>query len=370
MEYFPSYLLGFLVATALIWLLQPLARFAGLVDHPGGRKKHDGTIPLIGGIAMYFGLVVAVAGIQAPIEGIGGLLLGCGVLLVVGTIDDKKGLSTWVRFLAQIVAALVMVFVSGVKLTSLGHLFGSEAIELGMWSVPFTVFATVGVINALNMSDGMDGLAGGLTLVTVLGLMVAAAMGGNENLYYLFPGIVAVLVAFLMFNMRTPWRSHAKIFMGNGGSMMLGFTVAWLLVSLSQGDKPSVAPATALWLFALPLLDTVCIMIRRVIKGRSPFAPDREHFHHILLVAGYSSGQSVAIMYALAALLATVGILVDAFGLSETIMFIAFLGLYALYFWGMNHAWRVMKAIKREHAPELHEQEKITGSTTTSRVQE
>lgn len=367
MEYFPSYLIGFLVATALIWLLQPLARFAGLVDHPGGRKKHNGTIPLIGGIAMYFGLIVAVAGIQAPIAGIGGLFLGGAVLLIVGTIDDKKGLSTWIRFLAQIVAALIMVYVSGVKLTSLGHLFGSEPIELGDWAVPFTVFATVGVINALNMSDGMDGLAGGLTLITVVGLMIASALGGDVSVFYLFPGLVAVISAFLMFNMRTPWRSHAKIFMGNGGSMLLGFIVAWLLVSLSQGDHPSVAPSTALWLFALPLLDTVCIMVRRVMKGRSPFAPDREHFHHILLVAGYSSGQSVAIMYGLATLLATIGIVMDSIDFSETVMFAAFLGLYGLYFWGMNHAWRVMKAIRREHHHEPHEHDKL--ATPPSQVQ-
>jgi len=368
MEYFPSYLLGFLVATALIWLLQPLARFAGLVDHPGGRKKHDGTIPLIGGLAMYFGLVVAVASIQAPIAGVGGLLLGGAVLLIVGTIDDKKGLSTWIRFLAQIVAALIMVYVSGVKLTNLGSLFGGAPLELGDLAVPFTVFATVGVINALNMSDGMDGLAGGLTLVTVIGLMIAALVGGNVSVFYLFPGLVAVIAAFLMFNMRTPWRSHAKIFMGNGGSMLLGFVVAWLLVNLSQGENPSVAPATALWLFALPLLDTVCIMIRRIMKGRSPFAPDREHFHHILLVAGYSSGQAVAIMCALAAVLAAIGLGMDTLNLPDSVVVAVFLGLYGLYFWGMNHAWRVMKAIRRDHhASGPHSHDEAVGPPSQAR---
>jgi len=345
MEHLASYIIGFLITIALVWGLQPIARFFNLVDKPGGRKKHSGNIPIIGGIAMYIGLVITLSTVgEPPLQSLMGLLMGGGLLLLVGTIDDIRALSPYTRFLTQITAALLMVLNGDVILSDMGMIAGGEKLELGMMAVPLTVFATVGVINAMNMSDGMDGLAGGMATITLLGIGILA---GGSNFFYLYPAIICVILAFLYFNLRTPWRSKAKIFMGDGGSMFLGFVIAWSLIQLSQGESAAFSPVIALWLFALPLLDTVCIMLRRIIKGRSPFAPDREHFHHILLLANYTPAQAVWIMLALAASMASIGLAGFYAGVSETSMFIGFLVMFGLYFWGMSHAWKLMKTLSR-----------------------
>ena len=346
MENLASYLVAFSTTCLFIWALQPVAEHIGLVDKPGGRKKHHGAIPLIGGLAMYIGLLMGLAIVDYPFAEIKGLVLAGGLLLFIGTIDDFVDLKPAMRFLAQITAALIVIFVDGVVLSDLGALFGSENFELGPLSVIFTVIAIVGVVNATNMSDGMDGLAGGLAFVTLTVLGIAASVGSSplENVVPLF---LAILFAFLLFNMRSPWRERAQVFMGNGGSMLLGLIIVWFLISAAQGEARVISPVTALWLVALPLLDTVCIMLRRIIKGRSPFAPDREHFHHILLVAGYSVQASVWLMIVVALAFAFIGGFSQKLHLSEPLMLTAFLTLFAIYFWGLSHAWKVMRVIRR-----------------------
>ncbi|MDH5548095.1 MAG: undecaprenyl-phosphate alpha-N-acetylglucosaminyl 1-phosphate transferase [Gammaproteobacteria bacterium] len=350
MENLASYIVAFTTTCLFIWALQPVAEHIGLVDKPGGRKKHKGAVPLIGGIAMYIGLLTGLSIVDFPFAEIKGLIIAGGLLLAIGTIDDFVDLRPAMRFLAQITAALMIVFIDGVVLVDLGNLFGNSTFDLGPLSVIFSVIAIVGVINAVNMSDGMDGLAGGLAFVT-LTVVGVAALVGSSPLLNVIPLFLAVLFGFLMFNMRSPWRKRAQIFMGNGGSMLLGLILVWFLVSAAQGEDRVISPVTALWLVALPLLDTVCIMLRRIIKGRSPFAPDREHFHHILLVAGYSPQASVWFMISIAMILAFVGGFSQKLHLSEPLMMTAFITMFALYFWGMSHAWRVMKVIRRTNTP-------------------
>ena len=345
MGHLPNYLLAFLVTSLMIWLLRPVARHFDLVDKPGGRKTHTGEIPLIGGPAMYIGLLVAAATFGQAIPGVFSLLAGAGLLLIVGIIDDRYCLSAGSRFIAQISAALIVVLSGEAQLTSLGNLFGTGPIELGIWSIPFSVFAIVGVINAMNMCDGMDGLGGGLALVSLSAMTVLVGMAGiSPHLYFLI-SVITVVCAFLTFNFRTPWRPRARIFMGDGGSMVLGLIIAWLLIHLTQGTHPTVSPAAALWVFALPLIDTVAIMLRRIAKGRSPFAPDREHFHHVLLLAGYSVNQTVWFILGVAASLAAFGVLAYHSGLPDGAFFYGFLILFVLYVWSMSHAWKIMKAI-------------------------
>lgn len=340
-----SSIIAFLTTCLFIWTLQPVAHHIDLVDKPGGRKKHDGNIPLIGGIAIFFGLIVGLILCNQPVTDYKGLLIAGAMLLIVGTVDDYIDLRASARFLAQITAAFIIIFADGILLTDLGNLLGTGVLELSWFSTIFTLFAIVGVINATNMSDGMDGLAGGLAFVTVLALSIISFTQNNVvNPVYLI--VLATLFSFLLFNMRYKFNPTAKIFIGNGGSMLLGLMLAWLLIHSAQGENSVMTPVTALWIFALPLLDTVCIMIRRIAKGKSPFSPDREHFHHILLVAGYSVKQSVWIMIGSASMLATVGYFALAVNIPEQILFMGMLGLFGLYFWGMSHAWRVMKVIR------------------------
>jgi UDP-GlcNAc:undecaprenyl-phosphate GlcNAc-1-phosphate transferase len=187
-------------------------------------------------------------------------------------------------------------------------------------------------------------------LVALASLGLAASVAGLDGMVPLFIVFIAVIAGFLKFNMRTPWLAKAQIFMGNGGSMFLGFVLAWFLISLSQGQHRAISPVVAVWIFAIPLLDTVCVMLRRIIKGRSPFSPDREHFHHILLVAGYTVNQTVWIIAAIAAVFATVGLGAHYAGVDDRTLLTGILIIFALYFWAMSHAWKVMKVIKREKA--------------------
>lgn len=338
------------VSTAfLALLLRPLAVRAGLVDRPGGRKAHEKATPLVGGLAVF---LVFLAGVQvagAELASWWPLALGGGLLVAIGLLDDFRTLSAGKRFLVQIIAAVILYQYGHTGLRDLGELVGGETLDLGLLSLPFTVFCVVGIVNATNMLDGLDGLAGGMLLVffALLGLLAHGA--GLVEDFRMLLVICAALGGFLALNFR--WRDDrpARIFMGDAGSLFLGLVAAWFLMRFSQQPTELFHPITAVWLFALPIMDTVSIMVRRVMRGRSPFAPDREHFHHILLLAGFKVRTTVLVMLFLSLLLAGVGLYGEYRGVPQYVMFYLFLGLFGLYFWGVLHAWKVMKALHRLH---------------------
>lgn len=345
----PLYLTVFTATIVSTYCFKPVAAHVGLIDCPGGRKCHEGNVPLIGGISMFVGVLFAVLMSSIPLDNYRALIAGMLLLVVVGVLDDLRELTAKSRFGAQILVAILMAFWGNIYLADLGYLLSDQYLTLGFLAIPFTIFGMVGVINALNMADGIDGLCGSLTL-SALGLFaVAAWMGGKIADLQVLLILVAAVVAFLFFNFPFPGRKQAKVFMGDAGSMFLGFALAWFAVSLSQGEGRAIAPVTALWILALPLMDTVSVMLRRILKGRSPFAPDREHFHHIFQVAGYTTRGTVLIMLAVSLMLGIIGLITERMGVPEYIMFYAFLALFSLYFWGMMHAWKVMKAIRAVH---------------------
>lgn len=342
---FLPYCLGFGVTALLIWRLSSLAFRIGLVDSPGGHKHHKAETPVVGGIAMFCGFWLAVFSFDAALYQLKFFFAGSALLVIVGTLDDFRELPVWFRFLAQIVAALLMTLGGGVVVENLGFLFNEQEVHLGDWAVPFTVVSVIGIVNAFNMCDGMDGLSGMLVLMTLLFLLLATATTGMGGDQVILLALVSVVASFLAFNYRFPGRRKALVFMGDAGSMFLGYSLVWFLVSLSQKPAAPIAPVTALWLVALPLLDMVCITLRRVLKGRSPFAPDREHFHHILLVAGWSVPLAVSVIVTLAFFLAGAGFFAYHAGIAEWVMFYAFLGVFLLYFWGVRRAWKVVRAL-------------------------
>ncbi len=342
-----SYLAAFAATLLSVLFYTPVARRINLVDIPGGRKHHDGPTPLVGGVAMFTGIVFAVFTLPVQTDHYYALIAGMAIMVAVGVVDDLKDLSARVRFLSQVIAALLMVYWGDTLLLSLGSALHSEVVELGVWAIPFTVFAVVGVINATNMTDGVDGLAGSMALVILSAFAVIAAANGLYSDLMVLLVVISGVVAFLLFNFPVPGRTQAKVFMGDGGSMFLGFVIAWYGVSLTQGENAAISPVTALWVIGLPILDTIAIMTRRVLRGRSPFAPDREHFHHILQVAGFSKSGVVVIMMMISSLLAAIGLFGELLGVAEYIMFYGYLALLGLYFWGVIHAWRVMKVVRK-----------------------
>lgn len=328
-----SVTIALLVSTVLVWVLRPLAMRIGLVDSPGERKQHVGHVPLVGGIAMFCGFMFAVLVLDLSLDSYRAFFACTALLVIVGVLDDFHDLPPWVRFVAQVVAALIMTLWGGVVVRDLGALFGSGSVPLGMWAVPFTVFATVGAINAINMLDGVDGLAGGIAWIAFVLLGFVAF---SENLMadaQVLLVLACVVSAFLVFNLRFPGRRQALVFMGDAGSMFLGFALVWFAISLSQGESRAMTPVTVLWILALPLLDAVSIFVRRVTSGRPPFTAARDHLHHILLSIGLSVNGAVGIMVGLAATIGALGLLGLYGGVAEHLLFYGFLLLFIIHLW-------------------------------------
>lgn len=353
MIFFAGPLIAFAGAVLLVLILRPVASRVGLLDIPNARSSHQAPTPLIGGLAIFLAVLLgsfaAIASGILPLDRYTLSFLGGGLMLVVlGAIDDARDLSPAMRFAVQITASLIMVFGGGVVLTDLGRMQpNGELVELGFLSIPFTVFATLGVINALNMSDGVDGLSGTLALVSLTGLLIVAAVNGGPADTVFLAVVAAAIVSFLLFNLRLPGRSRAAVFMGDAGSMFLGYALTWFTISLSQGEQRAIVPAAALWFLMLPLFDTVTMMFRRLAKRRSPFSADREHVHHVFLMAGFTVNETVIIMAAAALIGVGIGLLCLDLRAPEFTIAGFFVICGILYFWMMLRSWKVMKFIER-----------------------
>lgn len=341
---------AFAFAVLALTLLRPLARVSGLVDRPDSRKRHEGEIPLVGGLAIWTAFALLSLWLLPLPAGLPAFLLASGMLLLLGVTDDLLDLPARYRLGVQLAAGLVASLAGGVLVSDLGLLVGdgSGALMLGLFALPFTLLCFAAGINAFNMADGLDGLAGGLALVSLAGLAVAVALAGQWRALGLLLLLAGALAAFLLFNLRSPWRARASVFLGDSGSMFLGFALTWFLLGVSQGEQRAIAPVTALWLVALPLFDMASVMLRRVLRGRSPFVSDREHFHHVLLMARFTQGESVGIMVTGAALLAAIGLAGQLLGVPEAWMLLGFLCLFAAHFFLMLRSWRVMRFLHRQ----------------------
>ncbi len=334
---------SFAFSVCIICALRPLAVRIGLVDTPCKRKQHVGHIPLVGGLAIY--AAVLAMGLIFPFWRAqhGGWLIGLGLaLLLIGLADDKWQVSASIRFLVEIGCSLVAAVYCDVRLDDLGSLLPGVGGTLFWLAIPLTVVGAVGAINSFNMSDGVDGLAGGLATLT-FGALAWLAYPSNTAVALQLTSLVGILLGFLVYNSRFFGRKRASIFMGDGGSILIGFALAWYLIRLSQGPGAVITPASALWLFALPLMDTMSIMSRRIARGQSPFAADREHLHHLLLATGLSVNATVLVKMSAQLVCILLGIASILLKVPTWIVFVLFVGLFAMYTVGMKRAWQVMR---------------------------
>jgi UDP-GlcNAc:undecaprenyl-phosphate GlcNAc-1-phosphate transferase len=282
-------LIALAMVALLIPLLVPVAARLGLTDKPDGRKRHDAPTPMHGGLTLLLAMVVTAALFHdMASSAMLAFYFAGGLLMLVGVVDDLKDLTWKWRIGAQVLAALIMIFIGGVSVQQLSDVVGVQGLTLGWLAVPVTVFVVVGTINALNMADGVDGLAGGQALVSVLLFVCFALYAGNVATAERLLAVAAAVVGFLCWNLRRPGLPQARVFLGDAGSMLLGFVIAWTAVRLTQDPAHPVSPVLGPWTIALPLVDCVSLILRRLRQGRSPFAADRDHLHHILLDAGYS----------------------------------------------------------------------------------
>jgi UDP-GlcNAc:undecaprenyl-phosphate GlcNAc-1-phosphate transferase len=296
MQYFLPFILAMAVTMAGLPLLARLARTWRIVDYPGDRKVHTMPIPRVGGLAMACGVAVAALltlNLRTPD---GWLLLAAAVLVLVGALDDRFDLDYRIKLAGQCLAALIAVFLGGVQVQSFTL---EESILLPQWfSIPLTIFFLVGITNAINLADGLDGLAGGTTFLCLCAVALLSSIGDTGQSTALALIFAGAVLGFLRFNTHP-----ASVFMGDAGSQMLGFIIGVLSIKATQNASSQVSATIPILLLALPILDTLSVMVQRIVEGRSPFSADKNHIHHKLLALGFRHHEAVMLIYVLQAIL-------------------------------------------------------------------
>ncbi len=345
--------LAFLASTTLIPALRTPAARIGLIDAPCHRKRHVGTIPLTGGLAMFLAIMAALLVKGSNSIDYSSLMAGMSVLLVLGLFDDLYDIRALVKLFVQVGVAGMAVVWGGLELTQLGQLFGPAygPVGLGPFSTLFSILCMVFLINVVNMADGVDGLAGGIGLL-FFALLALIAWLGNAPASLITVNLVmaAATAGFLVWNMRFPLRDRASVFMGDAGSMMLGFAAAWLAMSVAGhtggsagGAGGAVFPITIAWLLLIPSMDTVALTLRRISQGRSPMAPDRTHLHHILRRCGFSVTATVGLIHLAVLVTGLIGIAAWQMGVPEWLLFALAAATFVSYTLLLFNAHRVLR---------------------------
>lgn len=316
----------FFFSLSTLFIMRKLAKRVGLVDIPNKRKHHIGSVPLVGGLSICISLLYFLFNNENILPNTL-LYSACITVLVgVGVLDDKFDVDYKIRFGIQAFLSVLMIVVGSIELHSIGDVFGTgQVVTLGWIGYLVTIIAVIAAINAFNMVDGIDGLLGVLSIVTFSGLAIMLVYGGQYNIAYLCVVLIVITIPYILLNLGVLGRTR-KVFMGDSGSMLIGFTVIWfLLLSSQNGETPPLRPVTALWLIAVPLMDMAAIMIRRIQRGDSPFKPDREHLHHIFQRLGFSSRQTLMVISLIATAFAVIGIYAEIINVPEYVMFYLFI---------------------------------------------
>ncbi|MBJ6609586.1 MAG: UDP-N-acetylglucosamine--undecaprenyl-phosphate N-acetylglucosaminephosphotransferase [Candidatus Thiothrix moscowensis] len=331
-----SLLASLCVTWLALILLKPVAFRAHLLDIPKGRKQHDGAIPLIGGLAIFAGLSSTII-MTMPLDASLSSWLLCSLgLVLLGVADDAEDLSVRLRLTMQVLLTCALCMGTGLHLENLGNLLGLGEIHLGAFGYPLTAIVVVAAINCFNMIDGIDGLLGFVSMVSFASLAILFGSQGGGLPYVIALAFIVALVPYLANNLLiAPFRQ--KIFMGDAGSMLIGFSIIWLLLEATQRETAVMRPITAVWLIALPLMDMTRVALQRIRLGKSPFEAGRDHLHHILLRAGLSKMQTLFLITLLAMLMAATGLLSEWRQSNETLLLLAFLLSFIIFQSSVNY---------------------------------
>ena len=309
--------ISFFLVLVAVPLVCKLAAMAGFLDSPEGRKQHDVPVPPLGGVVIFtvfLSMMVVVGGVSWAV------FAALALMLVVGILDDAHSINAKIKFALHFTSAFVMVLGGGIQINTLGDVLGLGYLNLWLFAIPFSVACVVYIQNAVNMMDGVDGLAGGNSFIIFLFLLLAALGGHNDAVVLQLSILMSCLFGFLIYNMRSPFRSRAIIFLGDAGSMALGLMIAWYSILLSQGADAVIRPISVAWLIALPIVDSFGLLVARIRDGKHPFAPDRRHFHHHFAHAGFTAGQTTCLVLSYSAFLGCVGFFAPKLGVPDFVL--------------------------------------------------
>jgi len=323
------YIKVFLIGLIITYISTPLIRRIAIkfeaVDEPDKRRINKRPVPNLGGIAIYLGFTAAVLFGSEPAADRTGIIIGGSLIMLIGVIDDIYELRPSVKLFGQLLAAIVLVF-SGVSIEFISNPFADSMIYLGIFAIPVTILWIVGVTNTVNLIDGLDGLAAGVSIIAAATLFVVSLQQGQFITAVLTAALAGSALGFLRFNFYP-----ARIFMGDGGAMMIGFILA--SVSIIGALKSAAAMTLFVPVLALgiPIFDTAFAIIRRVYYKKPIARADHGHLHHRLLALGWNHKQSVLIVYIMSTVLGAVAIVVNGLNFQNGMLLIIMSFIFLLY---------------------------------------
>ena len=357
-------LLAFAVSLLVAYVMTPpVKRFAekvGAIDVPrDNRRVHDHPIPRMGGLAIFIGFVLSLIFFVPMSTKVLGLLVGSVIIAVMGGVDDIVSLNPWVKLAGQIVAALVAIRCGLVfDVISNPNIFAEETyIEIGWLSIPLTMLWIVGCTNAVNLIDGLDGLAVGVSAISSMTMLIVSLFVSEPVVSIILAALTGACLGFMPYNL-----NPAKIFMGDVGSQLLGFVLSTASIMGLFKLHAIITFFVPLLALALPLADTIFAFFRRILHGQSPFKADKGHFHHRLLAMGLNQKQVVAVLYGISAVLGLLAVLMAGDSMAVKIICLVAAFIISLGIW--------LKVFKnnpnlREHHAEEHKAETPAESNTT-----
>ena len=347
-------LLSFAVAMIISFFMTPpvkgFAEKVGAIDVPkDGRRVHDHPIPRMGGVAIFMGFVISALLFVSFTTQVIGLLLGALIIAVMGAVDDIVNLKPWIKFSIQIIAALVAIR-CGIMFTAVSNPnFRSDigTIPIGALAIPLTVLWIVGCTNAVNLIDGLDGLAVGVSAISSVTMLIVSVFVADPNTTFILAALCGACIGFMPYNI-----NPAKIFMGDVGSQFLGFVLACVSIMGLFKLHTVITFLVPVLAMAIPLADTVFAFFRRIIHGQSPFHADKGHFHHRLLAMGLNQKQAVAVLYGISAVMGLVAVLLTGRDMLQRIIcvvaaFVISLAVWFYVFWKNSN-------LKTEHGEGEH----------------
>lgn len=364
---------AFIVAGVLSYFFTPpVKRFAhtvGAIDVPkDGRRMHKEPIPRLGGLAIFGGFLASILIFGELDQTMLCVLLGASMIVALGIFDDVLALGAKLKFVVQIVAAAIPVCVGDLQIklfTNLNPFSDTPYFHLGILAIPITIIWIVGITNAVNLIDGLDGLAVGVSSIAAITMLAVALLTGNMTIAVTMAALAGACIGFMPYNL-----NPAKIFMGDTGSTFLGYMLATVSIMGLFKFYAVISFAVPFLILGLPIFDTANAIIRRVAEGRSPMSPDRGHVHHKLIDMGFNQKQAVAILYAISATLGLTAVVLTSSGEVKAIVLLlavlAAILVGACVIYGAEH-WAKHPS---EHEETTHSEEKADDTVQTAATED